>query len=78
MLASMSSVEETGTYPNSFRFASVVLFVSTAFGHAWSPLAMKIRKDHPVSYSTIYGYVLLLLVFLMTVVGGLVGLFLAR
>ena len=36
---------------------------------------MKIRKDHPENYATIYGYVLLLLVFLMTVVGGSVGLF---
>ena len=75
MLASMSSVEETGTYSVAFRFASVVLFVSTAFGQAWSPFAMKIRKDHPASYATIYGYVLLLIVLLMTIVGGLVALF---
>ena len=75
MLASMCSVEETGIYSVAFRFASVVLFVSTAFGQAWSPFAMKIRKDHPENYATIYGYVLLLLVFLMTVVGGSVGLF---
>ena len=73
MLASMSSVEETGTYSVA-SFASKV-FVSTAFGQAWSPFAMKIRKDHPASYATIYGYVLLLLVFLMTIVGGLVALF---
>jgi O-antigen/teichoic acid export membrane protein len=70
MLATMSSVEETGIYSVAFRFASVVLFVSTAFGQAWSPVAIKIRTDHPENYRTIYAEVLLLLFFVMLVVGG--------
>ncbi len=75
MLASMSSVEEVGIYSVSFRFSSIVFFVSVAFGQAWSPLAIKIRTDHPESYRKIYGQVLLLLLFVMLIVGGGVALF---
>lgn len=75
MLASMSSVEEVGVYSVAFRFASVVLFVSAAFGQAWSPVAMKIRIDHPQQYRVIFGQVLLLLLFVMLAVGGGFSLF---
>ncbi len=75
MLASMTSVEEVGIYSVAFRFASVVLFVSAAFGQAWSPVAIKIRTDHPDQYRSIYGQVLLLLVFAMLALGGGVALF---
>jgi O-antigen/teichoic acid export membrane protein len=75
MLASMHSVEEVGIYSVAFRFASIVLFVSTAFSQAWSPIAIKILTDHPDSYRTIYGQVLLVLVFVMLIVGGALALF---
>ena len=75
MLTAMASVEEVGIYSVSFRFASVVLFVSFAFGQAWSPVAIKIRADHPEQYRKLYGQVLLLLLFTMLAVGGGVALF---
>lgn len=75
MLASMTSVEEVGIYSVAFRFASVIFFVSAAFGQAWSPIAIKIRADHPEKYQVIYGQVLLLLLFTMLVVGGGIALF---
>nr|WP_287938057.1 flippase [Algoriphagus sp.] len=75
MLASFSSVEEVGIYSVSFRFASVILFVSAAFGQAWSPVAMKIRADHPESYPKIYGDVLLLLLLVIALIAGFIGLF---
>ncbi|MDC0156986.1 oligosaccharide flippase family protein [Verrucomicrobia bacterium] len=75
MLATMSSVEEVGIYSVAFRFASVVLFVSVAFGQAWSPIAIKIRTEHPESYRKIYGQVFLLLFFVMLVAGGGAALF---
>jgi len=75
MLASMTSVEEVGIYSVASRFASVVVFVSIAFGQAWSPVAMKIRTDHPERYRIIYGQVLLLLLFTMLAVGGGIALF---
>jgi len=75
MLATMSSVEEVGIYSVAFRFASIVLFVSMAFGQAWSPVAIKIRSDHPEIYRSIYAKVLLILLFVMLIVGGGVALF---
>jgi O-antigen/teichoic acid export membrane protein len=54
MLASMSSVEEVGIYSVAFRFASMVMFVSLAFGQAWSPLAIKLRTEHPGTYRDMY------------------------
>lgn len=75
MLVYMTSVEEVGIYSVAFRFASVVLFVSAAFGQAWSPIAIKIRRDYPDQYRIIYGQVLLLLLFTMLAVGGGIALF---
>ncbi|MBK9782016.1 MAG: oligosaccharide flippase family protein [Anaerolineales bacterium] len=75
MLATMTSVEEVGIYSVAFRFASFVMFVSAAFGKAWSPLAFKVKADHPQEYSTIYGDVLLLLIYVMLLFGGGMALF---
>ena len=75
MLASMTSVEEVGIYSIAFRFASIVMFVSVAFGQAWSPHAIKIRTDSPETYREVYARVLLLLLFVMLIVGGGVALF---
>lgn len=85
MLASMSSVEEVGIYSVAFRFSSIVLFVSMAFGQAWSPVAMKIRSENPDRYKSIYAAILLFLFFGVALVGGgisiysgeIVGLFLS-
>lgn len=75
MLASMTSLEEVGVYSVAFRFASIVVLFSTAFGQAWSPLAIKIRTDYPNDYRNIYGQMLLLLFFTMLLIGGGLALF---
>jgi O-antigen/teichoic acid export membrane protein len=75
MLATMSSVEEVGIYSVAYKFASIVLFVSVAFGQAWSPVAIKIGRDYPSKYRIIYGDVLLILLYLMLVIGGFIALF---
>lgn len=75
MLASMSSIAETGIYGVGHRFATLVLFVSTAFGMAWSPYSMKMRTDHPEKYPEICGHVLLFLLYGMLFFGGGLALF---
>lgn len=75
MLAAMASVSETGIYSVSFRFSSLVVFVATAFGLAWSPQAIKIKTDHPEDYPKIYGNVLLYLIYVMLFFGGGLALF---
>lgn len=75
MLARMSSLEEVGIYSVGFRFSSIVLFISSAFGQAWSPYAIKIKSDHPESYKEFYSHVLSLLFFIVLVAGGGMTLF---
>lgn len=75
LLAGMSSVEEVGVFSVAHRFASVILFVSMAFGQAWSPLAIKIRTDHPHNYRALYVDILLALLCAMTLLGGGIALF---
>ena len=71
MLSSMRSLEEVGVYSVAARFASIVLFLSVAFGQAFSPVAMKIRRDYPDEYRKIFGQILigLLAVMLMAASG---------
>jgi len=75
MLASMSSIEEVGIYSVAFRYASLLIFVISAFSQAWSPQAIKIKNEYPNSYRKIYGYILLLLLLIMLVTGGAIALF---
>jgi O-antigen/teichoic acid export membrane protein len=75
LLAYMSTVEEVGIYSIAYRFASVILFVSMAFGQAWSPLAIKIQADHPQIYRAIYVDILLALLCGMLLIGSGVALF---
>jgi O-antigen/teichoic acid export membrane protein len=75
MLAGMASVNEVGIYSVASRFGIAVFFVSTAFGQAWSPLAIKIRTEHPKEYREIYVNVLFALLLLMLAVGGGLALF---
>lgn len=75
LLASLSDVGEVGVYSVAHRFASVILFVSMAFGQAWSPVAIKIRTDHPQNYRALYVDVLLALLGAMLLLGGGVALF---
>ena len=75
LLATMTDVEEVGIYSVAHRFASVLLFISIAFGQAWSPLAIKVRTDHPQHYRFLYVDILLALLCVMLLLGGVVALF---
>jgi O-antigen/teichoic acid export membrane protein len=74
MLATMASVEEVGIYSVAYRYASIVMFVSVAFGLAWSPFAIKLKADHPVGYRKFYSDVLLVLSCVMLALGGMISL----
>ncbi len=75
LLAGMSTIEEVGIFSVAHRFASVILFVSLAFGQAWSPLAIKMRADHPQNYRVLYVDILLALLCAMSLLGGGIALF---
>lgn len=75
MLASMRSIDDVGIFSVAHRFASVILFVSMAFGLAWSPFSIKVRTDYPAVYREIYVDVLVALLCVMLPVGGGIALF---
>lgn len=75
MLASMGNIESVGVYSVAFRFSSVVMFVATAFGMAWSPYAFKLRTDYPETHRKMYSEVLIILLIVMLCVAGAVSLF---
>ena len=75
MLLKFTTIEEVGVYSVSYKFSIIVLMVSSAFGMAWSPMAMKIRTDLPDSYRKLFSYILLLLFYVMLAIGGGVALF---
>lgn len=62
MLALMTTTENVGLFSIAYRFSSILFFVSTAFGQAWSPVSMKIMRDYPNNYRKIYGDVLIVLI----------------
>jgi O-antigen/teichoic acid export membrane protein len=74
MLAELSSVENVGLYGIAFKFATVVMFVNTAFGQAWSPWAMKVRAER-IDYLKVYSRVLSLWFLTLTLVGCILSLF---
>lgn len=75
MLASISGVESVGLYSVAFRFSTIVMFVATAFGLAWNPYSMKLRKDFPEQHRAIYAEILLVMLFVMLIVAGSISLF---
>jgi O-antigen/teichoic acid export membrane protein len=54
MLGEWSTMEQVGLYSIAFKIGSVLLFVSSAFGQAWAPVAIKIMNDNPGTYKVLY------------------------
>lgn len=75
MLAAMGSVEEVGIYSAAFRYASIAIFAATAFGLAWSPMAIKLRTDHPETYRQLYSDIFVALSAAMLALGAALALF---
>lgn len=75
MLASLLGVDAVGVYSVAFRFSMIAGFVATAFGMAWSPYSMKLRRDAPEVHRQIYAEVLLALIAIMSLAAGVLGLF---
>ena len=75
MLASIRSIEEVGVYSVANRFSMVVMFFSTAFGLAWSPISIKLRTDQPEKYRQTYAAVLVVLTGAMLIVATTLAVF---
>jgi O-antigen/teichoic acid export membrane protein len=75
MLTAFTSLEEVSIYSVAFRFSSIILFITTAFGMAWGPLAIKIKSENPSTYKQFYADLLGVFLYLILLVAGLVCLF---
>ena len=75
MLTAYTSLDEVGIYSVAFKFSSIILFISTAFGMAWSPIAIKIKTDYPEGYKRIFADLLLVLLFFMLFCASILSLF---
>ncbi len=74
MLAVLSDNNNVGTFSIAFKLASIILFVNTAFGQAWSPVAIKMMRDYEDyrwKYSQIFSYWF----FLLALLGAIISLF---
>ena len=47
MLIELADVEQVGLFSIAFKFATVLTFLITAFGQAWSPIAYKMSSEEP-------------------------------
>jgi len=74
MLAELSTSTQLGLYAIAYKFASVVLFVTGAFGQAWSPIALKLMRDD-AGYRSAYSRVLSTWFFFLVIAGSTVALF---
>jgi O-antigen/teichoic acid export membrane protein len=74
MLAILSNSQEVGLYSIAFKFATIVTFVNTAFGQAWSPYAIKLMREDK-SYRYVYSRIFSLWFFILAILGLIVTLF---
>lgn len=68
MLAELSTTEEVGLYSIAFKFATILIFLNSAFGQAWSPHVMKIYSTDP-NYRTILSRFFSLWLYFLAFVG---------
>ncbi len=73
MLAELSDTTHVGWYSIAFKFATVVAFLNTAFGQAWSPMAVKLLRDDP-HYRQTYSRLFSLWFFTLAVIGAALAL----
>jgi O-antigen/teichoic acid export membrane protein len=74
MLAELGSTTEVGIYSIAFKFASIVTFVNGAFSLAWSPFAMKLKRDDE-NYRQTFSRVFSMWFFVLAIVGLAISIF---
>jgi len=75
MLGEFSNMEQAGLYSIAFKIGSVVLFVNSAFGQAWSPVAIKLSVENPDTYKLMFSKLLTYWFALLLLIGSVTILF---
>ena len=74
MLAQLSNIEQVALFSMAFKLATVLAFLNSAFGQAWSPFAYKARNDDP-DYRRLFSQILSIWFFFLAFLGLGVALF---
>jgi O-antigen/teichoic acid export membrane protein len=74
MLAELSDARQLGLYAIAYKFAGILLFVNAAFGQAWSPIALKLRRED-CDYRAAYSRVLSTWFFVLSLCGAAIAFF---
>lgn len=74
MLAAWSNIQEVGIFSIAYKFAAIVTFISSAFGQAWSPHAIKLMRDD-VDYRRTYSRIFSIWFFILAIIGFIISLF---
>jgi len=75
MLGQWSTMEQTGLYSIAFKMGSIVLFINSAFGQAWSPVAIKIMNEFPDTYKVLFSKLFTYWFAFLTLIGSVVSFF---
>jgi O-antigen/teichoic acid export membrane protein len=74
MLIELADAEQVGLFSIAFKFATVLTFLITAFGQAWSPIAYKMSADEP-RYREYFARILSIWFFVLALLGLALALF---
>ncbi len=74
MLAELSDATQLGLFAIAYKFGTAVLFLNSAFGQAWSPVAHKIRRED-ADYRRTFARILSVWFFFLALAGSTVALF---
>jgi O-antigen/teichoic acid export membrane protein len=74
LLAELSDGTNVGWYSIAYKFASVLTFVISAFGQAWSPFSIKLIAENS-NYRVFYSRVLSYFFYLLSLIGIFISVF---
>ena len=74
MLIELADIEQVGLFSIAFKFATVLTFLISAFGQAWSPIAYKMSAEEP-RYREYFARILSLWLFVLAALGLVLALF---
>lgn len=75
LLSEFSDNTQVGLYSIAFKIGTVIMFVNSAFGQAWSPIAIKMMTDNPTTYKKKFTEIFSIFTWILILVGSAVCLF---
>lgn len=74
MLIELSTTTDVGIYSTAFKFGTIMIFINTAFGQAWTPHALKVFRTEK-NYKEIYSNFFSIWFFFLVIIGSAISVF---